>query len=49
MACDEVCRKNSGRRIIRESSRQAEDLGSNPCDCQIFYLFRCLLSSLLLM
>ena len=29
------------------SARQAEDLGSNPSDCQIFYLFRCVLSSLL--
>ena len=27
--------------------RIAEDLGSNPCECQIFYLFRCVISSLL--
>ena len=29
------------------SARQAEDLGSNPSECQIFHLFRCVLSSLL--
>ena len=27
--------------------RPAEDLGSNPSECQIFHLFRCVLSSLL--
>ena len=31
----------------KASSRQAEDLGSYPRECQIFYLFRCVLSSLL--
>ena len=31
------------------SARQAEDLGPNPCECQFFYLFRCVLSSLLLL
>ena len=29
------------------SARQAEDLGSNPSECQIFHLFCCDLSSLL--
>ena len=29
------------------SARQAKDLGSNPGECLIFYLFRCVLSSLL--
>ena len=29
------------------SARQAEDLGSNPSECQIYHLFRCVLSSLL--
>ena len=27
--------------------RQVEDLGSNPSECQIFNVFRCVLSSLL--
>ena len=27
--------------------RQAEDLGSNPSECQIYLFFRCVLSSLL--
>ena len=31
----------------RESARQDEDLDSNPIECQIFNLFRCVLSSLL--
>ena len=31
----------------KASARQAEDLGSNPSECQIFNLFRCVLSSLL--
>ena len=30
-----------------QSARQAEDLSSNPSECQIFYLFCCVLSSLL--
>ena len=29
------------------SARQAEELGSNPSECQIFHVFRCVLSSLL--
>ena len=28
-------------------TRKAGDLGSTPSDCQIFYLFRCVLSSML--
>ena len=31
----------------KASARQTEDLGSNPSECQIFHLFRCVLSSLL--
>ena len=31
----------------KASARQAEGLGSNPCECHIFHLFRCVLSSLL--
>ena len=31
----------------RALARQSEDLGSNPSECQIFNLFRCVLSSLL--
>ena len=31
----------------KASARLAEDLGSNPGECQIFHLFRCVLSSLL--
>ena len=31
----------------KASARQAEDLGSNPNECQIFHLIRCALSSLL--
>ena len=31
----------------KASARQAEDLGSNPSECQIFHVFRCVLSSLL--
>ena len=33
--------------VGRASARQAEDQGSNPSECHIFYLFRCVLSSLL--
>ena len=33
--------------VGKASARRAEDLGSNPSECHIFYLFRCLLSSLL--
>ena len=33
--------------VGKASARQAEDLGSNPRVCQIFYLSRCVLSSLL--
>ena len=33
--------------VGKASARQAEDLGSNPSECQIFHLFRCVLSSLL--
>ena len=34
--------------VGKASARQAEDLGSNPSECQIFFhLFRCVLSSLL--
>ena len=29
----------------RASARQAEDLGSNPSECHIFYLLCCVLSS----
>ena len=33
--------------VGKASARQAEDLVSNPSECQIFHLFRCVLSSLL--
>ena len=33
--------------VDKASARQAEELGSNPCECQFFRLFRCVLSSLL--
>ena len=33
--------------VGKVSARQAEDLGSNPSECQIFHLFRCVVSSLL--
>ena len=33
--------------VGKASARQAEDLGSNPSECQIFHLFRCVRSSLL--
>ena len=33
--------------VGKASARQAEDLGSNPSECQICYLFCCVLSSLL--
>ena len=33
--------------VGKATARQAEDLGSNPSECHIFYLFRCVLSSLL--
>ena len=33
--------------VGKASARHAEDLGSNPSECHIYYLFRCVLSSLL--
>ena len=33
--------------VGKVSARQAEDLGSNPSECQIFHLFRCVLSFLI--
>ena len=33
--------------VSKASARQAVDLGSNLSECHIFYLFRCVLSSLL--
>ena len=35
--------------VGRASARQAEDLGAYPSECQIFKLFRCVLSSQLLL
>ena len=37
-------RQRSGYSI---GTRKAGDLGSTPSECQIFYLFRCVLSSVL--
>ena len=43
-SADAVTAMHSGYCI---GTRKAGDLGSTPSECQIFYLFRCVLSSML--